>query len=93
MFALLPLNLPALVRIPLALLCGMIFGGLYAGLVGFMKVKFGSNEVIATMMLNTIAVNFVEYAVNYPQRRARASPRPQNLQRPYGFRKLWIRPS
>ena len=44
----------------------MIAGGLYAGIVGFMKVKFGSNEVIATMMLNTIAVNFVEYAVNYP---------------------------
>lgn len=64
--ALLPLNLPAAIWIPLALLCGMIAGGLYAGIVGFMKVKFGSNEVIATMMLNTIAVNFVEYAVNYP---------------------------
>lgn len=66
MFALLPLHLPPLLWIPLSLLCGMVFGGLYAGLVGFMKVRFGSNEVIATMMLNTIAVNFVEYAVNYP---------------------------
>lgn len=66
MFALLPLRLPALLWLPASLLCGMVFGGLYAGLVGFMKVKFGSNEVIATMMLNTIAVNFVDYAVNYP---------------------------
>lgn len=66
MVALLPLQLPALLWIPISLLCGMFFGGLYAGLVGFMKVRFGSNEVIATMMLNTIAVNFVEYAVNYP---------------------------
>ena len=66
MFALLPLNLTPVLWIMLALLCGMVFGGLYAGLVGFMKVRFGSNEVIATMMLNTIAVNFVEYAVNYP---------------------------
>ena len=66
MIALLPLNLPMGVWIPAALLVGMLFGGLYAGLVGFMKVRFGSNEVIATMMLNTIAENFVEYAVNYP---------------------------
>lgn len=66
MFALLPLSLTPVLWIMLALLCGMVFGGMYAGLVGFMKVRFGSNEVIATMMLNTIAVNFVEYAVNYP---------------------------
>lgn len=65
-FALLPLHLPPLLWLPLSLLCGMAFGGLYAGMVGFMKVRFGSNEVIATMMLNTIAVNFVDYAVNYP---------------------------
>ena len=64
--ALMPLNLPMGVWLPLALAAGMVFGGLYAGLVGFMKVRFGSNEVIATMMLNTIAENFVEYAVNYP---------------------------
>ena len=64
--ALMPLRLPAVIWIPLALLAGVLLGGLYAGLVGFMKVKFGSNEVIATMMLNTIAVNFVAYMVNYP---------------------------
>ncbi|WP_349948537.1 ABC transporter permease [Lacrimispora sp. BS-2] len=64
--ALMPLRLPEVVWIPLALMAGVLLGGLYAGLVGFMKVKFGSNEVIATMMLNTIAVNFVAYMVNYP---------------------------
>ncbi len=64
--ALMPLGLPVAVWIPLALLAGVLLGGLYAGLVGFMKVRFGSNEVIATMMLNTIAVNFVAYMVNYP---------------------------
>lgn len=64
--ALLPLKLPTALWLTAALLSAMLFGGLYAGLVGFMKVKFGSNEVIATMMLNTIAVNFIDYAVNYP---------------------------
>lgn len=64
--ALLPLNLPPLIWILLTLFSAMLFGGLYAGIVGFMKVKFGSNEVIATMMLNTIAIKFVDYMVNYP---------------------------
>lgn len=66
LIAFMPLNLPPMLWILFSLLGGMLFGGLYAGIVGFMKVKFGSNEVIATMMLNTIAVNFVDYAVNYP---------------------------
>ena len=64
LIALMPVNLPGVIWIPLSLLGGIIFGGLYAGLVGFMKVKFGSNEVIATVMLNTIAQNFVAYVVN-----------------------------
>ena len=64
--ALLPLKLSPVLWIPLSLLGGMIFGGIYAGIVGFMKVKFGSNEVIATTMLNTIAINFIAYIVNYP---------------------------
>lgn len=64
--ALLPLELPGALRIVLALGTGVVFGGIYAAIVGVMKVKFGSNEVIATMMLNTIAVNFIAYMVNYP---------------------------
>ncbi len=68
--ALLPIELPGMIWIPLSLLAGILFGGLYAGLVGVMKVKFGSNEVIATMMLNTIAVNFIAYMVNYPLKEA-----------------------
>lgn len=63
---LLPLNLPGMIWIPFALIASAIAGGLYAGLVGFLKVRFGSNEVIATIMLNTVALNVVSYLVNYP---------------------------
>lgn len=59
-------GLPMIVHLPLSLLAGVIAGGLYAGLVGLLKVKFGSNEVIATIMLNTIAINFTSYLTNYP---------------------------
>ncbi len=58
------LGLPIFIHLPLALLAGIIAGSLYAGLVGVLKVKFGSNEVIATIMLNSIAIYFVGYLVN-----------------------------
>ncbi len=62
----LDLGLPSAVHIILTLSSGLLAGGLYAGLVGFLKVRFGSNEVIATIMLNTIAINLTSYLTNYP---------------------------
>jgi len=44
----------------------MIFGALYAGFVGLLKVFFGSNEVVATVMLNSIALLFVGWLTNGP---------------------------
>lgn len=64
--ALAPLPFPGVIRATLAILGGIVFGSLYAGLVGLMKVKFHSNEVIATMMLNSIAVYLVDYMVTNP---------------------------
>lgn len=58
------LGLPTLVQLPLAIVAGMLFGAAYAGIVGFLKVRFGSNEVIATIMLNSIATLFVGYLIN-----------------------------
>lgn len=60
------LGLPTVIHLPLAVLAGMAAGGIYAGLVGFLKVRFGSNEVIATIMLNSIAIYFVDYLLNGP---------------------------
>lgn len=60
------IGLPGPIHLIVSILAGVLAGGLYAGIVGFMKVKFGSNEVIATIMLNTIALNICSYLVNYP---------------------------
>lgn len=60
------LGLPAFIHISVTLLAGCIAGGLYGALAGFMKVKFGANEVISTLMLNFVAINFTGYLVNYP---------------------------
>lgn len=60
------LGLPAFAHIAVTLLAGGIAGGLYGALAGIMKAKFGANEVISTLMLNFVAINFTGYLVNYP---------------------------
>lgn len=60
------LGLPIFLHLPLTLIAGMAVGGLFAALVGLLKVKFGSNEVISTIMLNEIAKLFCSYLVNGP---------------------------
>jgi simple sugar transport system permease protein len=52
-------ELSPLLHISLALVAGIILGGLYGGLVGFLKAKTGAHEVIVTIMLNYIAALFV----------------------------------
>ena len=48
-------GLPAIVHLPLALLGGLVGGGLYGALPGLLKAKTGAHEVITTIMLNNIA--------------------------------------
>ena len=60
------LHLPMVIHLPLAILGGLILGALFGALIGFLKVKFGSNEVVAGVMLNTIATLFVRYLLHGP---------------------------
>lgn len=60
------MNLPAALHVFIALLAGIIVGGLTGAFAGFLKVSFGANEVISTIMLNTIIVLFIGYLVNGP---------------------------
>jgi general nucleoside transport system permease protein len=57
---------PPTVSIIVTLLAGAIAGGFWGGIAGFLKARFGANEVIATLMLNVIAVLVATYAVNGP---------------------------
>ena len=52
-------SLPSYVMIPLALLLGFLFGGVWAVIPGLLKAKFGLSEVINTIMLNYVAINLV----------------------------------
>jgi ABC-type uncharacterized transport system permease subunit len=59
-------GLPALIHIPLALVVGLIFGAFWGLIPGYLKAVRGVNEVITTLLLNYIALNFVSYLVQNP---------------------------
>jgi len=49
------LHLPPVLHVVIAVLAGLVGGGLWGWLVGFLKAKTGANEVIVTIMMNYIA--------------------------------------
>ncbi len=53
-------QLPALLLIPLAILGSMVAGFLWGLLPGALKAYLGANELVATLMLNTVAIRFFE---------------------------------
>lgn len=52
---------PGWVLIPLAVIEAMLAGGVWGGIPGVLKARFGSHEVINTIMLNFVAVGLVSY--------------------------------
>ena len=59
-------DLPAIVVIPVAALGAMAVGGFYAFIPGVLKVKLKVNEVITTIMMNSIAIFFCAYLSSGP---------------------------
>jgi simple sugar transport system permease protein len=60
----LPVELPALVTLPLYILAAAAGGGVVAGIPGVLKAKFGAHEVITTIMLNFIVLAFLNYMIS-----------------------------
>jgi simple sugar transport system permease protein len=58
-------SLPAILLVPICLATAMIVGGLWGAIPGYLKAKFGSHEVINTIMLNFIAIAIVSYFTQY----------------------------
>ncbi len=59
------LPVPPIVRVPVALLVSMVAGFLYGAVPGILKAKMNANEIVSSLMLNTIAVKFYEIIVTY----------------------------
>lgn len=58
-------SLPAIVLVPLCILAAVVAGGIWGAIPGILKAKFGSHEVINTIMLNFIAMALVGYFTQY----------------------------
>ena len=57
-------HLPIGIHLLLAALAGMVLGSLYGGMVGLLKARTGAHEVIVTIMLNYIALYFLEWLLS-----------------------------
>ena len=56
-------NLPPVLHTLVALLVAIVAGGLYGGIAGVLKAKTGANEVIVTIMLNSITTLGLGYTL------------------------------
>jgi simple sugar transport system permease protein len=57
---------PGWIAIPMVLLAGALAGGVWGAIPGFLRARYGANEVIATLMLNVIATLLATYLVTGP---------------------------
>ncbi len=71
-------GLPLVLHVGLAVLAGILVGALWAAIPAYLRLVFGANEIVTTIMMNYVAVMFTEYLVNYPFR-APGSPSPQSV--------------
>jgi simple sugar transport system permease protein len=58
---LIPLDSPKIIVLSLMFLMGILGGAIYGFIPGYLKAKFNVNEIITTLMLNYIAVNWNNY--------------------------------
>lgn len=59
-------GLPFAIHLPLAIFAGFLGGAFWGLIAGFLKVKSGASEIITTVMMNEIAINFVGFMVAGP---------------------------
>ena len=59
-------NLPGPVLVPLTLLVGAVGGGIWGAIPGAFKAYSNVNEILSTIMLNLVAVYFMNYMLSGP---------------------------
>jgi len=58
-------SFPTLLLVPLCILTAIVAGGVWGAIPGILKARFGSHEVINTIMLNFVAVALVSFFTQY----------------------------
>jgi general nucleoside transport system permease protein len=63
-----PAGWPAFILIPAMLVASFVVGGAWAAIPGWLRAYFGVNEIITTLMLNYVAILWINYLVYGPWR-------------------------
>jgi len=74
-------DLPAAIHLPFALLGGLVAGAIWGGIPGLLRAKTGAHEVITTIMLNWIAIRFIDWVLktSFVQQGGRQDPVSKNV--------------
>ncbi len=59
-------GLPGWLLITLAMLAGVVGGGIWGGIPGFLKAYFNVNEILSTIMMNAIAIQLMNFLLRGP---------------------------
>ncbi|WP_448074055.1 ABC transporter permease [Georgenia yuyongxinii] len=71
-------DLPPVLHVTLAATGAALGGAIWAGIAGVLKARTGANEVIVTIMLNSIAVYLIAYLLTTQAFRLPGSPFPKS---------------
>ena len=52
--------------LPIFLVAGFVGGGVIGGLVGWLRARFGANEIIVTIMMNYVALQLLTWLIRGP---------------------------
>ena len=58
-------HLPVVIHPLVAILWGGLIGSVFCGIPGYLKIKWGSSELVSSLMFNYIAYFFGLYLINY----------------------------
>ncbi|WP_051693770.1 ABC transporter permease [Desulfohalovibrio reitneri] len=61
-------GLPGWLMVPAVLLAGALGGGLWAGVPGWLRARFGASEILTTLLLNYVAILLMEHLYYGPWR-------------------------
>ena len=60
------LDLPPIIHPVVVMIIAMVAGGVYGYIPGVLRIKLGVNEIISTIVMNEIAIQLIEHAVQFP---------------------------
>jgi len=61
---LVPVHIPAIIHLPLALLASFVFGALWAAIPAYLRAYYKVNEIVTTLMFNYLGYHLVSYLIN-----------------------------